>query len=134
MLNTKSEVSDQGTDYETALYDQHYYASLAYVFYLSERVRIKPSMLLKAVQGAPVSIDYNALFTIDEKYSAGLYLRNNTACGLLTQIRFAEVYRLAYAFEMPLKNSVGPRFSTHEISFGLNMALLRFHKNAITNF
>ena len=91
-------------------------------------------MLLRTVQGAPLSIDYNALVTIDEKYSGGLYIRNNNAFGFLTQFRFAEVYRIAYAFEVPLKNSVGPRYSTHEISFGLNMALLGFQKTNITNF
>lgn len=135
MLNATTKLSDSGPDqFETVLYDQHYYASMAYIFFLSERVRLKPSVLLKAVQGAPLSIDYNASFTIDEKYTAGVFLRNQNAFGTLLQLRFAEAYRIAYALEVPFENSVGTQFTTHEITIGLSTAILGFHKTAISNF
>lgn len=134
MLRASTQLSNQGNKFNTSLYDQHYYASLAYVFYLSERVRFKPSTLMRVVKGAPLSMDYNASFNIDEKYTAGVFLRNTNACGLLTQVRFAEAYRIAYAFEVPIGNSVGSRFTSHEICFGLNMAVLGSHKTAMSNF
>lgn len=119
---------------ETALYEQHFYGTAAYVFYLSERVRFKPSVLLKGVKGSPISVDYNASFNLDEKYTVGIFARNLNTGGFLTQMRFAEAYRLAYVFEVPLNNSVGTRFTTHEISFSLNLAVFTFHTNSITNF
>lgn len=134
MLKSSTQLSHQGDNFTARLYDQHYYTTLAYVFYLSERVRFKPSTLMRFVKGAPLSLDYNASFTIDEKYTAGVFMRNTNACGLLTQLRFAEAYRIAYAFELPIGNSVGPRFTSHEICFGLNMALLTSHKTGLTNF
>ncbi|MBL7858395.1 MAG: type IX secretion system membrane protein PorP/SprF [Cyclobacteriaceae bacterium] len=119
---------------EGALYNKHIYGTVSYVFFLSERVRFKPSMLVKAVKGAPVSLDINATMNLDEKYSAGIFTRNLNTIGLLTQIKFNEAYRLGYIFEVPTNKSVGTRFTTHEISFGLNIAVFSSHKTSITNF
>jgi type IX secretion system PorP/SprF family membrane protein len=119
---------------ETELYSQHYYLMGAYVFNLSERIRLKPSVLLKGVKGSPLSVDYNASFNLDEKYTIGLFARNLNTCGLLAQIRFAEAYRLAYTFETPLNNSVESRFTTHELSFGVNLSVFSFQSSTVTNF
>ena len=130
MLKPTAQLSDVTTE----LYSQHLYLMGAYVFYLSERFRFKPSVLLKGVQGAPLSTDYNFSFNLDEKYSAALYSRNFNTYGILTQIKFGGAYRIGYAFEVPTNKSVGTRFSTHEVMFGLNLALLTFHDTYITNF
>jgi type IX secretion system PorP/SprF family membrane protein len=119
---------------ETELYSQHYYLMAAYVFNLSERIRLKPSVLLKGVKGSPLSLDYNVSLNLDEKYTIGLFARNLNTCGLLAQIRFAEAYRFAYTFETPLNNSVESRFTTHELSFGVNLSVFSFQTLTITNF
>jgi type IX secretion system PorP/SprF family membrane protein len=122
------------SDLETELYQQHFYLMGAYVIFLNEHIRLKPSVLLKSVKGAPVSTDLNFMLNFEEKYAAGLYTRNFNAYGLLAQMKLTENYRLGYAFELPSGNSVGPQFTTHEIMFGINMALLNFHSHSITNF
>ena len=127
-----SSVSTNGV--ETSVYQQHFYGMAAYVFNLSERVRFKPSVLLKGVKGSPLSLDYNASFNLDEKYTFGLFARNLNSCGFLTQIRFNEVYRLGYSFEIPLGNSIETRFTTHEIVLGFNLAVFNAHTASITNF
>jgi hypothetical protein len=119
---------------EALLYEQHYYGTVAYVFYLSERVRLKPSLLLKTVQGAPPSVDVNASINLDEKYTAGIYARNLNAMGLLTQLRFAGAYRLGYTLEVPTNTSVGSRYVSHEFTFGFNMAIFGSQQTAVTNF
>ncbi len=119
---------------EAQLYSQHFYAMGAYVFYLNEHIRLKPSVLLKSVKGSPISTDVNFSATFEEKVTAGVYTRNLNAYGIMGQIKFGGSYRFGYAFEVPAGNSVGARFTTHELSFGLNLALLRFHSDSITNF
>ncbi|MBL0744073.1 PorP/SprF family type IX secretion system membrane protein [Chryseolinea lacunae] len=123
-----------GDQFSAQLYSQHYYLMGAYVFHLTERLRFKPSVLLKGVKGAPFSTDYNAALNIDERYTASLFTRNFNTYGFLAQVRLGEAYRLGYAFEVPTNASVGTRFTTHEFSFGLNLALLRSHDTTITNF
>lgn len=121
-------------DIESQLYSQHFYAMGAYTFYLNEHIRLKPSVLLKSVKGSPISTDVNFSATFEEKITAGIYTRNLNAYGLMGQIKFGGSYRFGYAFEVPSGNSVGARFTTHELSFGLNMAVLSFHSTSLTNF
>ncbi|HEX8039696.1 MAG TPA: type IX secretion system membrane protein PorP/SprF [Chryseosolibacter sp.] len=130
MLKAKANFSDL----ETELYSQHFYAMGAYIFFINEHIRLKPSVLLKSVKGSPLSTDVNFAVNIEEKYTAGIYTRNLNAYGLMAQIKFGGSYRFGYAFEVPSGNSVGARFTTHELSFGLNMAMFSFHSTAITNF
>ena len=121
-------------DIESQLYSQHFYAMGAYIFYINEHIRLKPSVLLKSVKGSPLSTDVNFAINFEEKVTAGIYTRNLNAYGLMGQIKFGGSYRFGYAFEVPSGNSVGARFTTHELSFGLNMALFAFHRTSITNF
>lgn len=121
-------------DVEAQLYSQHFYMMAAYMIYLNEHIRLKPSVLFKAVKGAKASADLNFSVNIDEKYTAGIYTRNLNTYGLLLQMKLARGYRFGYAFEVPANNSVGARFTTHEFMVGMNLALLSFHNTAITNF
>lgn len=128
----KAKVSTE--DLETQLYSQHFYAMGAYIFYLNEHIRLKPSVLLKSVKGSPLSADVNFTVNLEEKYTAGIYTRNLNAYGLMAQIKFGGSYRFGYAFEVPSGSSVGAHFTTHELSFGLNLAMFNFHSTSITNF
>lgn len=121
-------------DVESQLYSQHFYAMGAYIFYINEHIRLKPSVLLKSVKGSPLSADVNFALNFEDKITAGVYTRNLNAYGLMGQIKFGGSYRFGYAFEVPSGNSVGARFTTHELSFGVNLALFGFHTTSITNF
>jgi type IX secretion system PorP/SprF family membrane protein len=122
------------TGSETELYQQHFYFTGAYVLFLSERIRLKPSVLLRGVKGSPLSTDVNFSFNIDERYTAGVFTRNLNSYGLLAQLKLSNNYRFGYAFEMPTNKSVGTRYTSHEFSIGLNLSLLSFHDNSITTF
>lgn len=125
-------ISNGGQDFQ--LYDQHYYLFAAYAIYLNERIRLKPSTLLKGVSGAPLSTDLNFNINIDEKYSAGVFTRNFNAYGFQLQAKLMDKYRFGYTFEIPTNGSVGARFTTHELFFGISTAVLNFHNRSITNF
>jgi len=122
MLKT-SETYD---DVTAALYTQHFYGFASYVFLLSNRVKLKPAVLVRAVSGSPLSTDLNFQFNIDERYAIGALTRNFNTYGLLAQIKFKD-FRFGYVFEMPTNQSVGTRFTSHEITLGLNLGLFNFH-------
>jgi len=119
---------------QTNLYSQHFYGMMSYLLYVSENVRFKPSVLIRAVKGAPLSVDYNASFVFDQRYTIGLYTRNLNAYGFLTQMKFGKGYRFGYTFEVPGNNSVGTRFTTHEVTLGLNLAAFHGQNAALSNF
>jgi type IX secretion system PorP/SprF family membrane protein len=123
-----SETFGSGVDaVEATLYTQHMYGMASYIFFLSERVRLKPAVLLKYVKGNPLSADINALFNIDERYGVGAFTRNFNTYGLLGSIKFAQSYKFSYAFEMPTNQSVGSNYTTHEITLALSLSVFDFH-------
>ncbi|HOX83005.1 MAG TPA: type IX secretion system membrane protein PorP/SprF, partial [Chryseolinea sp.] len=65
---------------------------------------------------------------------AGLYIRNLNSIGALIQFKFTKGYRFGYVYEIPLRNSVGTQFNTHEISLGINLSLFSSHDTFISNF
>ncbi len=111
---------------DVVLYDQHIYLMAAYAFHVNEHVRFKPSALFRAVSGAKASADLNFTFNIDEKYSAGVFTRNLNTYGVMAQLKVSDHYRFGYAFEMPSNKSVGARFTSHEVTIGMNLALFSF--------
>ncbi len=121
-------------DVTTNLYSRHFYATAAYVFFLTERIRVKPAALLKGVKGSPLSLDFNASLNIDERYTAGVFTRNLNTFGFFGGLRFGDIYRLGYTFELPTSKSVGAQFTSHEITFGVNLSVFDFQDSAITSF
>ncbi|MBX2946707.1 MAG: type IX secretion system membrane protein PorP/SprF [Cyclobacteriaceae bacterium] len=118
--------SESFEDVTAALYTQHYYGFASYLFLLSDRVKLKPAVLVRAVSGSPLSTDVNFQFNIDERYAIGALTRNFNTYGFLAQIKFNE-FRFGYVFEMPTNKSVGTRFTSHEITLGLNLGVFNFH-------
>jgi type IX secretion system PorP/SprF family membrane protein len=119
---------------EFELYNQHYYLMGAYVHYLSERVRLKPSALLRGVQGAPVSLDLALNVNINAVHTAGLFTRNFSTYGILLQTILKEQLRFGYVFEVPVGNSAGTNFTTHEITVGILLSVLSSHESTLSNF
>lgn len=113
---------------------QHLYLYGAYVHYLGTRLRLKPSVLLRGVQGSPLAADVNFNINIDTKYTAGVFVRNFKSYGALVQAWFFNKMRLGYAFEVPTSKSVGAQFTTHELTLALRMALLNMHDTSYSEF
>jgi type IX secretion system PorP/SprF family membrane protein len=127
---TKASVDMGGQSIE--IYNQHYYLLGAYVVYLTDRIRLKPSVLLKATKGA-FSTDLNFNLNLEENYTVGLFTRNLDTYGLLVQMNIKD-YRIGYVFEVPSNNSVGARFTSHELSLALSLAAFNFHDRSKSNF
>ena len=127
-----STVNTGGQEFD--IYDQHFYLLGAYLINLNENIRIKPSVLLKGVAGAPMSVDVNFNVNIDARYTAGVFTRNFNTYGVILQMLLSDKYLIAYNFELPTNNSVGSQFTTNEIMLGIKVPLLMAHDRSITNF
>ncbi len=119
---------------EFELYNQHYYLAGSYVYYLDKRIRLKPSMLLRGVKGAPASVDLAFNINLNAVHTAGVFTRNFNTYGVLLQTLLAEKYRFGYVFELPTNKSVGTKFTTHEISLGILLSIFGFHEHSLSNF
>ena len=108
-------------------YQRHYYLFASYLFFVSERVVLRPGALLKLTGGNPPSVDANLNVVIDRHYSVGLYARNLNAVGLQAQLTLLDKFRVAYSFEVPTGSSVGARFVTNEVMLGIRTAVFTSH-------
>jgi type IX secretion system PorP/SprF family membrane protein len=114
------------------IYSQNFYVFGAYVFYVSEKIQFKPSTLLRATAGTPLSVDVNCNFVFNRLYTAGLFTRKLNSYGILVQMVMNN-YRLGYVFEVPGKGSA-LNYNTHEVSLSLSLAVLQSHNRVLTGF
>ena len=121
-----SSVSQGGQSIQ--VYSQNLYLYGSYIFYVNERIQFKPSTLLRATAGTPISADVNANFVFNKLYTAGIFSRKLNTYGLLLQM-IMDNYRVGYVFELPGKSSA-LNFSTHEISFSLSLDVLSSHNHS----
>jgi len=130
LLNTT--LSQGGQDFQ--LYDRTLYVFGSYAYFINENIRFKPAVLLRAVKGSPVSVDLNANFNFNEKYTAGVFTRNFNTYGVQVQAKLGDKLRFGYTFEIPMNNSVGSAFTTHELFLGITMPTFDFHDRSISTF
>jgi type IX secretion system PorP/SprF family membrane protein len=119
LLNSK--VVGDGT--EVVAYERHFYLAAAYLWDLKPAFKIKPSVLLRGVSGAPISYDVNVNFLINNKFWIGAFSRNFKTYGILAQFDFMEAYKISYSFEILSDNFNGRTLPTHEIILSADLAL-----------
>jgi type IX secretion system PorP/SprF family membrane protein len=127
-----SKVNSGGQQFE--LYNQHFYLFGSYIYNMSERLRFKPTVLLRGVKGAPLSADVGLNLNLNLIHTAGIFVRNLNTYGVILQTMLAEKFRLGYVFELPSSKSVGSQFTTHEITLGIRTGVFNFHERSLTNF
>lgn len=128
MLNTKV-----GDSNEIVAYDRHFYIVGAYLFDLKPGFKIKPSILARAVQGAPISVDANVSFLINNQFWVGAFTRNLQTYGIMAQFDFMEAYKIGYSFELFGKSFTNTQLLTHEIILSADIALFS-HQDVYRRF
>jgi type IX secretion system PorP/SprF family membrane protein len=114
ILNTNRNTED---GFE-ALERLSYYAIAGAVFDLSRTLKFKPSTLLKATNGAPVSLDLTANFLYNEKFWLGGSYRINestAAWGLIGDFQVSKQLRVGYSYEKPTSEIRAFTSGTHEV-------------------
>lgn len=94
---------------------QHYYVTTGAVFDLSHLIKLKPSILVKAVTGAPVEFDFNANVLFDEKLWVGVSYRSFDSIDLLLELQLNQQLRLGYAYDFTTSDLRKVNSGSHEI-------------------
>lgn len=93
----------------------HYFATAGYVFELTPLMKFMPSVLFKAVPGAPTDIDLNASIILDDKVWAGLSYRSFDALSIFFNIQVSTPISIGYAFDYALTSLNQVSSGSHEI-------------------
>ncbi|APG59410.1 PorP/SprF family type IX secretion system membrane protein [Christiangramia salexigens] len=98
-----------------ALEQVHYYLTGGYVFDLSDNVKLRPTTLLKATKGAPLSVDISATTIFNEKFYLGANYRIDDAIGAFLDVQLFDGFRAGYAYEYPISDIRPYTSGSHEI-------------------
>lgn len=99
----------------TASERMHYFLTTGYVFDISENVKLKPSAMVKAVTGAPVSIDLSANALINDKFELGLSYRFDDSISGIIGFNVTDDLRIGYAYDYTTSNFGDFNSGSHEV-------------------
>lgn len=122
-LGSKSNVAYNAVQY------QHYFLTGGFVTNLSPQLKLKPSVLVRAVQGAPIQADINTTLMINDVLWVGLSYRTATSLNFIVQAMLTDQLSLGYAYDAPLNKIRTVSTASHEIM--LNYRFVFFRKNVI---
>lgn len=105
----------------TAVERMHFFFITGYVFDLSESIKFKPAALVKAVSGAPVSLDISANFMFNDKFRIGAAWRWDDSISALLGFQVSDSFLIGYAYDLTTSNYNVTNSGTHEIMLRYEM-------------
>ena len=93
----------------------HYYLTTGYVFDIAEDIKLKPSVLAKVVQGAPLEADLSVNVLMKEKIWAGLAWRTSDAVSAMVGLQINPQCKIAYSYDYTLTALQDYNSGSHEI-------------------
>lgn len=103
LLESKHLEKQHGT-FTRASEKMHFFFTTGYVFQVSENTKLKPSVMAKAVTGAPLSVDVSANALFNERLELGLNYRLDDSLGALINFGITPELRLGFAYDYTLSN------------------------------
>ncbi|PKB16191.1 type IX secretion system membrane protein PorP/SprF [Flavobacterium sp. 5] len=93
----------------------NYYLIAGYVFDLSPSLKLKPSLITKYVQGAPLQVDISANFMINEKFVGGLAYRWSAAMSAMVGFQATDSWFIGYSYDFDTTELAHYNSGSHEI-------------------
>jgi type IX secretion system PorP/SprF family membrane protein len=95
----------------------HFYLSGGYDFLLNTTVNylvLKPSIMMRYTTYAPISVDFNTMLAINEKFEIGAMYRTDKAYAAMANIFINKHISFGYAYEMSTHETMASANGTHE--------------------
>ncbi|WP_299058543.1 type IX secretion system membrane protein PorP/SprF [uncultured Polaribacter sp.] len=111
--------------------ERHYFFTTGYVFEVNEMLRLKPSILTKAVVGAPLIVDMNVNALYNDRVEFGLGYRLNDAFIAMFNIKVNDKLRIGYSYDYTSTNLNTFSNGSHELFliYDLNVFSKGFNKS-----
>ncbi len=92
----------------------HYFITTGYVFNLNEKLKFKPSAMLKSAFNVRPSLDASANFLFNEKFEIGATYRLEDSFGAMVNFAITPELRIGYAYDHVVSNLNLGTPSSHE--------------------
>jgi type IX secretion system PorP/SprF family membrane protein len=100
----------------------HYYLSSGYVFPISEGIKMKPSFMIKAVQGAPVVGDFTVQALFKDVFWLGFSYRTEDSFAGIANFQITPNLRIGYSYDYTTTELNNYSNGTHEINLGYDFS------------
>jgi len=104
---------------ENTIQARHYFIILGAVFGINQNVKFKPTLLVKAVEGVPLTSDISANFLLYDLLWLGVTYRTRDGIAAMIQYEFDNGLHLGYAYDYPFtdinQGINNPLQATHEL-------------------
>lgn len=111
----------KGFSLNTLTEQRHYYVIAGGYLNLSEKLKLRPSTLIKITENAPLSWDMNLAFIINQKWWLGANYRLLESAGGFVQFQISNKFKIGYAFDISTTSLVRYNYGTHEITLGYDL-------------
>ncbi|MEQ8534507.1 MAG: type IX secretion system membrane protein PorP/SprF, partial [Imperialibacter sp.] len=114
-LMFNSAKDDRATSFIYSEIKRHYFVTAGYVFDLNKSLKLKPNVLIKTVDGAPIEFDFNTNLLINDLLWVGLSYRSFESLDFLLELQLNDQFRVGYSYDM-LTNDLGKvNAGSHEL-------------------
>lgn len=124
-LDTKH-LEKSGGIVSTASENMHYFLTSGYVFEIADNLKLKPSTMIKATTGAPISVDLSLNLLVEEKVELGLSHRLDDSISGMIGFQVNDDFRVGYAYDYTTSKFGDFNSGSHEI-----MLLFDFNRKNI---
>ena len=97
---------------------RHYLLTGGYVFDLKHDFKLKPSVLLKYTENAPLQADFNLSVVFRDMLWLGSSFRTGDACVFLIEYQTNKRFRVGYAYDLSFSKIRNYSDGSHELMIG----------------
>jgi type IX secretion system PorP/SprF family membrane protein len=108
--------------------DWHYFVTAGSIHSLSTDIKLRPALLIKTVNGAPMELDLSCNVLLRDFVWVGLAYRTQDALSFLAGAQLTKQLRLGYSYDMSTSKLKDFNSGSHEIMLGYDFS---FDKNKI---
>lgn len=120
LLKTKINSNNQSV-VRQARADGHFFLTGGYIMPISEMLTIKPSVLLKAVSGAPIQADLNANIWYGDLLGAGVSYRHKESLVGMLELQLNPLLRIGYSYDHTTSRLTYYNNGTHELMLRMEL-------------
>lgn len=100
----------------------HYYFASGYVFPISDNMKLRPTMMIKAVSGSPIIGDFTVSALMKEVIWLGISYRTEDSFSGLLEFQITPQLRFGYSYDYTTTELNNYSNGTHEINLGYDFS------------
>lgn len=121
MLTHSPELNTESIKTTFSFKTMHMFLYGGYVFDVDNDIKVKPTVLMKTIYGAPVTLDLGVYGFYKDWGSAGLAFRTGSDIIFATEFRVWEQLYVGYSFDYPITKLSKVSYGSHEISLRIDL-------------